>query len=318
MVLNLGASFNLIAMKKFKLLVTAAFLFISVAAFSQKDWSKANIADDYKMNVSKLSGGVAKSLKAVPTFVCDYKVLQRIEQHGANSKGGGPSVFSGASFQGVEQAAYQKMIDDLHASLLKQLEAAGLTMADGNAIVNGEFAVSQNDGKNDFAGVHDGSIKEEKVDMTKDRQAIFRPAAPLYFTDRQIPGTYYMKLAKKENVNLMYVSYWITFAGFEADRGYNSKSLTTSPYLTVTPIVTLITPKGLWSSVTLNKGPIAGNDGWSSGVEEVKSRDGSFWGLSSSADYVVVAKQDEYIKEVSGIVGAFQKAMTEAVKAELE
>lgn len=160
--------------------------------------------------------------------------------------------------------------------------------------------------------------KEDRVlNGAGNKQAIFRPQVPLYFTNKDIPGTYFMKLAGKENVNVITATYTINFAGFESDRGYKSKSLSTFPLLGVHVILSVITPKGAYAAMYYNKGMIYTEADWSTGIQEEKSRDGGFWGISSSADYVITAKEDAYVAELSGMIKAIQSDMVDALKANL-
>lgn len=282
-----------------------------------RSWSEVDLSEAYKLE-AKVPGKVAKDLKATPVFISEYRVNQLIVQKAANHKGGGPSVFSEAALQGIDEAKYQQMVNELYNHLQSELSAAGLNMADGKALIASETAQKQHDGKKNFATVYPGGAREDRIlNGAGNRQAIFRPQVPLYYTDREIPGTYYMKLASKENVNVVTATYTINFAGFDADRGFNSKSLSTFPLLGVYVMLQFTNPKGAYAVLYYKDGLIYSDKDWSTGVQEEASSNGSMWGLSSSADYAIVAKEEEFITELSGMIKAIQKDMIDALKESL-
>lgn len=293
------------------------FLFLSLGALAQKgkstDWSKTNFADEYKLNLSKYSGGVAKELQKSPVFVCDYKMLQYVQQKSANQKGGGPTVFAEAVLGGVEKEAYQKLTDELYDHLVSELKKAGLKIADGEAVIKSETAQKVADGKKEYAVDYPGGVENEKA-LGTGEYAIFRPRRPQYFSTKKIPGTFYMKLARKEDVNLIYTTYTFTFAGFDRSRGYSSKRTSVGPYLTVNINMSITTPKGKWTVATFKKAPIVANNSWSQGVEKTSEHDGSYWGLSSKGSFTIHADQEKFLAEIKGMVKGAQEAMVAGLK----
>ncbi|HEY9115917.1 MAG TPA: hypothetical protein VIN10_14555, partial [Bacteroidales bacterium] len=75
--------------------------------------------------------------------------------------------------------------------------------------------------------------------------------------------------------------------------------------------------KGAWAYVSIGKGAIQGNNHWGKEMVEKSSKDGSFWGLSSSADYALEADEALYIAELKALISSLQSAMVDAMKEEM-
>jgi hypothetical protein len=311
-------------MKKITLLLMLTIATIGLNA--QTDWSKIDIAKKYKA-VTKISGGVAKSLKNEPTFLNDYTITQASlmkgkSQSGMMQKQGVGSVFAEASLAGVSAEALQKLIDEMHSQFVKDLEAIGLKISDGQSVIDNANSSGKGDRKNSMIGKTDGKpiyVQNGLLDNTPDikEQNIFRPADKnVFLTWARIPGNFYNNEAKKANVNLISVDYLVRFADFEGSKSMTRNSLTTGPGLTVLPRVSLINPKGAWGSITFNK-EVEGNNDWSKGLVETDSRDGSFWGLSSKGEYSIHADEAKYIAELRAIILNTQRAIVAQIKASL-
>jgi len=298
------------------LIFTITLSVVSVTAQKKKDWQKIDMGKEYGVDFTKFKS-VSKSLKSSPTFIADYKIQQFFEQKGSNHKGGGATMYSTVGLSGISQEAYQITIDELYANLFEELKNIDLEMADGEKVVNSATAQSMHDGKKNISEIHSGRLADGKIDGAG-KYAIYRPMAPQYYTNKKIYGTYYLKLAKKEDVNMFMVSYTVTFAGFDASRGKSSKYLSTGPYMTVRLDMSINTPKGSYSIIYFKDAPIEANNDWSLGINKDAEKDGSFWGISSSYDYTLMADEEKFLTELSSIIKGMQKAIAEEMKNELK
>jgi hypothetical protein len=311
-------------MKKITLLLALAIATVSLNA--QTDWSKVDFAKKYKMT-TKISGGVAKTLKSDPVFINDYYISQVSLMKGKSQAGmmqqrGVGNVVAEASLAGVSAEALQKLIDELHAQFVEELKGIGLTITDGQAVIDEANESGKSDKKNAWIGKTDGAVifdKTSVLDNAPDikEQNFFRPKdMPIYMTSARIPGNFYNNAAKKGNMNLISINYVIRFASFDSKKKSNSNSLTTSAGLSIQPTVLITNPKAAWGSITFEK-PIEGNNDWSKGLIETDSSDGSFWGLSSKGEYSIHADEAKYIEELRQIVLNAQKAIVAQIKAKL-
>ena len=294
-------------MKKLTLLLMLALATIGLNA--QTDWSKVDFAKQYKMK-TKISGGTAKTLLSEPTFINDYYISQASlmkgkSQAGMMQKQGVGSVFAEAALAGVSAEALQKLIEELHAQFIQELKGIGLTISDGQSVLDYGNESGKADRKNTWVGRTDGKVifdKTSVLDNAPDikEQNIFRPNdMPIYMTTSIVGGNFYFNAAKKTNVNLISVSYMIRFASFDSKKN-----------------VLITNPKGQWGSITFEKS-IEGNNDWSKGLVETDSRDGSFWGLSSKGEYSIHADEAKYIEELRQIVLNAQKAIAAQIKANM-
>ncbi|WP_339608646.1 hypothetical protein [uncultured Roseivirga sp.] len=311
-------------MKKLTLLLMLALATIGLNA--QTDWSKVDFAKQYKMK-TKISGGTAKTLLSEPTFINDYYISQASlmkgkSQAGMMQKQGVGSVFAEAALAGVSAEALQKLIEELHAQFIQELKGIGLTISDGQSVLDYGNESGKADRKNTWVGRTDGKVifdKTSVLDNAPDikEQNIFRPNdMPIYMTTSIVGGNFYFNAAKKTNVNLISVSYMIRFASFDSKKNVNKNSLTTTAGLSILPNVLITNPKGQWGSITFEKS-IEGNNDWSKGLVETDSRDGSFWGLSSKGEYSIHADEAKYIEELRQIVLNAQKAIAAQIKANM-
>lgn len=310
-------------MKKLTLII--AIVLTSSVASAQTDWSKVDFAKECKIQ-TKMPGGVAKSFKENPTFINDYFINQASLMKGSSQPGmlqkqGVNAVFSEVALGGVSSVAIQQLIDELHAQFVEELKGIGLNIIDGKALVEEAMADGKGDKKNQIVGMTDGQPVYDKVGImegsTIKEQNIFRPRDKyVYMTYGKVPGLFYQRVAKKENVNMISIGYTIGFANFDGSKTVSKNTLTTSAGLTITPVVAIVNPKGLFAWITFNK-PVEGNNGWSKGLEETDSRDGDYWGLSSKGEYALGADQTAYINEVKSIVLNLQKDLAQIIKEEI-
>jgi hypothetical protein len=296
-------------------ILISTLLILTTALSAQKNnpplgqWTPEHL-EDYKPK-GKINGASAKEMKKHGVFISDYKLNQFVQQKGSNNQGSSPTVFGEATLAGVEEAAYQRMVNELHAHLATELEAAGVTVVSGEAVIQSETAQKQQNGKGKIAAVHNGDMEMTKV-MGAGQVATFRPEGPAYFSSNDVTsGLYQQKLARKEEVVVALVKYDIMFAGFGKTFGYKSKGLEVGPFLQINLSLTLITPKGQMPTYFVKK-TILGNNDWCTNVTQESVQRGSQWGLSSSASWNLVAEQELFLKEISSIIKAVQ---TDAVNA---
>jgi hypothetical protein len=311
-----------------KKLIVFIMSLVLINANAQKNWSGVDFIKECKVD-TKMPGGVAKSFRNNPVFVNDYYIMQASLMKGSSKAGmmqkqGVGAVFAEAALAGITKEAMQALIEELHIAFLQDLKDAGLNIVDGDEILQSEYAMSRKDDKKAWIGKTDGEAIFDKVGGmdasaydTKER-LIFRPKdMNIFVSTATIAGNFYQKLATKETVNLLSIGYSIKFADFEGSKTVTKNKLTTTAGLTVTPLIMIANPAGLFCWVTYNK-PAYGNNDWSNGLVELKSRDGSFWGLSSSADYAIEANEGKYIAELKDIVLNLQKNLAQHIKAEIQ
>lgn len=301
-----------------KLSIVLLALLLASQTYAQKDWSKVDFIKAYKGN-KKINGSVAKSLKEIPIFINDYALSQSALMKGSSQAGtlqkqGVKSVFSEAVLAGVSSEALQALSKELYQNFADELKKAGLKVTNGDELMQSKYAQGQKTGKNIFVGKADGNYIFEKVGMSDPmyysirERYIFRPEGiNVYSSSKVTSGLFYQKLAAKENVNLISISYRIDFANFSGShKGLSKNSLTTSGGLVIIPKITIVNPKGSFSWLGFKEN-IYGNNDWAKGLVKKKSNDGSFWGLSSNADYAVEADEAKYIAEIRNIILNLQK-----------
>jgi hypothetical protein len=243
------------------------------------------------------------------------------------------SVFSEVQFGGVDQAAFQQMVNECYKDFVDQLSAAGLDITNGDELMATDYAqdIMNNGKKNDFAGKSPGKPFETKKRIDEGGIAgygVWSVTRGLNFqpenvneltTSRRILGNFYNKFIQKEHVNLIQVSYNITFASFDGGRGYKDVSLATKPLLSVNPQVAIYSASG-WPTVEMKKGPVFGNDGWSVGLEKIKDNqdDAFLLGLARSADYVLTVDPGKYLPEIKDIIMNYQKALVAEIKSKVK
>ncbi len=305
-------------MKQMKLSIVLLALLLASQTFAQKDWSKVDFIKEFKGD-KKIQGAVAKSLRENPTFINDYELSQSALMKGSSQAGtlqkqGVGSVFSEAVLAGVSPEALQALSNELYQNFASELEKAGLKLTNGDALLQSKHARGQKSGKNVFVGKADGNYIFEKVGMSDPmyysirERYIFRPDGINVFSSSKVTsGLFYQKLASQENVNLISISYRIDFADFSGShKGLSKNSLTTSGGLAIVPKISIVNPKGSYSWLVFKEN-IYGNNDWATGLVKKKSNDGSYFGLSSNADYAVVADEAKYIDEIRSIILNLQK-----------
>jgi len=293
----------------------------------RKNWENVDFVNDYKIKFKLASA--SKSLKETSVFITDYSVNNALRMKGSESNSKG-TVHSDVFFGGIPQDKFQAMVEELYQHFQTELTKAGIKLSDGEKEIDSEYANKQkenekniigktsNETRHQKAGAVEGSIPGYAVLFVKEGVS-FRPANKnVYIAGNKIYANFYQKLATQENVNLLNLSYNITFAGFEGSRGYSSDSLETQPFLSIFPMISLVNPKGAASFITVSEGPIWGNGDWSLGIKETDLNKLDYFGLATSADYAIEADPDKYIAEVKAIIMNFQTDLVAALKAELE
>jgi len=305
-------------------------MMIVASAFSQKDWSKVDFADNYKRKV-KLSSGFSKELKSGKTFIANYQLHQATVMKGSETTATS-GVHAEISLNGIEVEAYQNLADEMYQELVSQLKSLGANIVTGDELLQSPYVQKKtgkvkeddiigNSGENpSYPGkkkITDGSIMGYGAwAVTRDLNFPVRNINYL-FKNNILGGSFLYKTAMKEKVNLMSVDFYISFASFDGGRGYKDISIEVNPVIAVNMVVQLYGPKGGKNFVEYKKLPVWGGTDWSMGVEKTKENDGSFWGLSSSADFQVTANAEKYMEEVSSIIQNLQKDMVQGIKEEL-
>ncbi len=291
------------------------------------NWESVDFINDYKVKFKLASA--SKSLKETSVFINNYSINNALRMKGSESNSKG-TVHSEVFFGGIPQDKFQAMVEELYQHFQAELTKAGIQLSDGEKEINSEYANKQKENEKNFigktgnetyhqkAGLTEGSIPGYAVLFVKEGVS-FRPANKnMYIAGNKIYANFYQKLATQENVNLLNISYNITFAGFDGSRGYSSARLETQSLLSVFPMISLVNPKGSASFITVDEGPIWGNEGWSLGIKETDLNKLDYFGLATSANYAIEADPDKYIAEVKAIIMNFQTDFVAALKAELD
>lgn len=318
-------------MKKNILILVALFTCLSVSA--QKDWSKVDFGSAYKAKY-KIGGAAAKSLKANKTFINGYTVSQATTMKGSK-KSASKAIYSEASIGGLNDADFQKMVDELYAEFVKELTAAGLTITDGTDVMETAFVKKKlsKPKKNEFIGdIGESKPYEGKKGPLDDtmagyglggvtRDLSFQPNGKVvYLTSNAIKsGLFYGNLSKKEKVNLISVRFLLSFATFDGGRGYKSINLSTEPLLSLSMQATLVTANNSINFISYAKLPARGGKGWSQGLKKSKDNrsNAEFFGLARSADFELTADSEKYLAEVRAMISGLQKDIAKQIKAKL-
>lgn len=306
--------------------------FITPSAFAKKkpekkDWSKVDFVKEYKMKI-KLPGAAKKSLATNPTFITDFSINNalRMKRSESNAKG---TVHSEVFFGGIPQDKFQAMVEELHQDFQSKLKDAGITLDNGEKLLQSDYALKQKENDKNLvgktgseplhqkAGIMDGAIPGYGALFVKEGMS-FRPVGKnSYIAGNKIYANFYQKLSTQENVNLISIGYYITFAGFEGSRGYSSARLETSAALSIQPVIMLTNPKGAFAFASMEGGPIWGNNDWSLGLKETELNKLEYFGLATSAKYAIQADPDKYVAELKSIIMNYQSGLVNALKSNL-
>lgn len=317
---------------KTKILLLASIL-VSGFVFGQKDWSKVDFADEYKLKV-KIGGRSSKMLKNNKTFVNAYTISQATTMKG-NERGATKSVFSEVALSGIDNEAYQAMVDELYQKLQVELENAGLQLSDGSEVFasdyvqkrirkdkNSEFII--NTGENPaYEGkmkITDGAILGYGAwAVTRDVSFPPRNKNRYFTTNRVTSGLFYQNASKDSETNLLELHFYVAFANFDGGRGYKDIKLETEPVLSVNAEVQLITPNGAFNEVYFKKLPAWGSKEWSEGIEKGKDNKhtAEFLGLARSAEFEITANSEKYLSEIKSLIEKLQKDIVSGIKSEL-
>lgn len=313
-------------MKKLHFFLFVFSLFVQVQAKDKSktiNWSNVDFVKEYKIK-AKIPGAVGKSLSQNPTFINDFYLVQASLMKGSSQAGtlqkqGVGSVFSEVELGGISKEALQKLVEELYQEFTTELKNAGLNVVDGSQLLESKYAQSKKDDKNSMVGKASSEPVFDKVSFTTGsdirEQYIFRPDGKMVYTTwKKIPANFYQKLSTQEKTNLISIGYTIRFASFDGQHvGLSKNRLETAAAISIVPSIMIVNPKGSFSWIKVGES-IWGNNGWAEGLVKTSSRDGSYFGLSSSADYAVAANEGQYISELKSIVSNLQKSIVGVLK----
>lgn len=315
-------------MRTKKILMTVLIALFAVTTSTAKkkegntDWAKYDFMDEMKGKI-KIPGKLKKSLKGNPSFVSDYCVSNALVMKGSESNAKG-TVHSEVHLAGISNDAFQTMTNELYEEFATGLQHAGMTITDGEQLMQSDWALKKKDSKNNYvgkigndpmvdkAGIMDGAILGYGVFGVKEGISYRPEDKNVFFTSKKVFGNFYQNLVSQNDVNLISVNYYITFASFDGGRGYKSARLETQPVMSINPVVTI------WGAkISFGKIPIWGDADWSLGIAETDLDKLEYFGLATSAEYAIKADPDKYIAEVKAIIQNFQDDLVAALKAEI-
>ena len=291
---------------------------------SPKDWSKVDFFDTYKVK-TKFGKPASKSLAKNLTFINDYSIKNALKMKGMESNSNG-TVHSAVTFAGIPRDKFQAMVDELYQQFQDELTKVGLHLTNGDKLMKSDFVENKKSDRGAVVGKTNGEPELEKASIIDQmipgygalavKEGInFRPLDKnIYYSTKKVAPNFYQKLSTLEDVNLISISYYITFASFSGGRGYKNAVLQTNSVISVMPIITIVNPKGTYSYIAMEKGPIWGGVDWSLGVKQTDLNDLEYFGLATSAEYVIEADPDKYIKELKDIIMNYQVAIAKALK----
>jgi len=294
--------------------LTILICIVSSTVTAQTDWSKVDFTKKYK-GTFKISGSSIKSLKANPTFINSYQIIQFTTMKGSNvSHSKGSAVFSEVSLTGIDMDAYHTMVSELHNDMAQRLTNAGLTITNGDGALATEYALKQISKAGNQEQI--GNTGDNPVTQGKNL-LLFQPKnTNVYYTDNLIKsGVFLQKLSEKGSFNLFLVKYTISFAYFKDGNGYKSINLSTEPLLSLHVTVTMITPNGSYNKLYYSKLPVVDDGNWSEGIFTTKERNGEYWGLSNSSDYQISANSDKYLSALKAMIIAVQTDIEKGIKS---
>ncbi len=283
-----------------------------------KNWSSYDFVGDHKMGFAPASG--AKSLKKTKSFVSSYMLNQASLMTGSErSIQGGASLSSKVRLGGVSQEALNKLVSELHGDLITQLKSVGLEISEGADVIGLDFVKEKAiKDKKVFAGNVNITPYVRKYNATKanppfsmvhvkESMRFFPQDVNYLINDKTITGTFFQKVAKKTNTNIILVKYNVTFASFKGGKGFKSINLSTNAYMTILPQITIYTPKGIISGIKFSKIWVA-NNRWLSekGISEIDSKS-NIIGNGSKSEYVAYAEDQLYTAELKATISKFQK-----------
>lgn len=305
-------------------------LLISTSSFAQKDWSNVDFGEEYKSKI-KIKGSSAKSLKANPTFIANYTIAQAVDMK-ASKKSATKSIFQEVTLTGVSSDAYQEAVNSLYSELMKALEDAGIQITDGAELMNSDVVQKKlNKGKkNEYIGntgefeaiprkkgaLDDGIMGYDVVSVIRDLS--FMPDNKnTYKTNNYITsGLFYTALAKKEEVNLLDITFYVSFVEFKGGRGYKSINLASNAKLGISMRANLYTPNGMINFMEYGDLPVYGGDEWSKGFYETKDNefDAEYFAVARSSEFEIMADSEKYLNEVSSIIKFWQLDIVNQIK----
>jgi hypothetical protein len=296
---------------------------------AQTDWATVDFSKEYKVD-AKIGGGVAKSLTTNGTLVNGYSIGQAIVMKGSETSATA-GVHSEASLYGISREDYQKMVDELYAQLIADLEEAGVKMTNGEDLLASKYVQKQlsKANKDHYIGStgsnpsYEGSKRIDEGSMPGYaawavlNDISFPPTnVNRYITASRIYGNFY-QAAADQGFNIMFVNFKVTFATFDGGKGYKDVKLATKPVIAVKATVTIVSPKG--AGYLSYKKDVWGGVDWVKEMGKVKDNESSaeFFGLARSVDYAVTANSEAYLAEVKAIISNLQKDIVKNIKSSL-
>ena len=104
-------------MKHSKYILLLSILLFSLQAQAQEDWSNVNFTESCKTK-SKVSKKIIKGMKSEPVFINKYVIGQATVMKGSESSAT-KAIHSEVSLNGIDQADYQQIIDDLYLEFVQ-------------------------------------------------------------------------------------------------------------------------------------------------------------------------------------------------------
>lgn len=317
---------------------TISLLFVSLlfatVLNAQTDWSKVDFADKYDFR-TKIKGKSAKALKSDKLFISDYVISQATTMKGSQ-KTATNAVYSEVDLVGINQDAYQAMVDNAYKQLSELLQGIGLNLTSGEDVLSSAYGQKKKskNAKLEFIGntgnkpavegkmkITDGMILGYPA-IAVTRDISFPPANVNRYAsnNRVTSGLFFQNMAKKEKFNLLTIHYNISFATFDGGKGYKSISLSTNPVMAVNATAMIYTTDMGWIPLYFKKMPVWAGVSWSEGVFKTDDNKSAadFLGLARSGEYVIKANSEKYINELESIILKIQKDMVEQLSNELK
>lgn len=311
-----------------------SLLTLIIIQSSAKDWSNIDFFEDYKFKV-RLKGKADDDMAKYPTFINKYSIGQATVMSGSDTKGE-RGIFSEINLVGINRQQYFELTNKLYLEFVAELNSVGLKIVEGNEFLQTEYVQDQiqdNDDKEfvgklepnqlivaDKAGILEGSIPLYPAWAVKEDVRFYPEEKNVYFSTKTIPGNFYFKAAKKSETNLLSIDYNITFASFDSDRGYKSRTLNTNAVIAINVTGSIISARNGYGNIYFDGDAIWGSGNWVEYIGKTKDNKNTaeFLGIARSAEYIVEANPEKFINEVYQIISNLQKAIAKGIKDEMQ
>ncbi len=290
-------------MKKPKLILLCMLMTISVLAQKKKeqtliDWNTY----DFSKTFSYRNGGGKKDIaKQKRIFIADIVVNQVITAVGKQT---GSTNFAKMTvgLSGIDTKAYQQIVQEVYALAIQQLKDEGYEVLSDDEVAQNKFFSEEKESESLFVG----RVKEDLTPYKElgNQVVSIRPVGKFAVRNSKVTaGIWYNKLCKALDAQAVSIALNVTFMAFDGSR-LGGARIEGKPLLDAGAMMMWSNANGgMWVFPGQH---MYGNPSWiKSGIEETNSETNLFGSVRSA--YMVQASQEEYLKEVKGMLTGVTK-----------